>query len=213
MKLFDSVVKPILLYGSQTWCQSLLSCITKDDFGQLDKLPFEDVHNKLCKTILNVGRRTSNLAARAEMGRYPLTISIAVYTFKFMSTIMMSPEKLSYHALMEEMSASKKEDNNFITFCQCILKRCNIPGPDSNVFNVYSLKCHEIRSTLERQYVQSFFNRINSQTGQDGKSGNKLRTYKTVKTVYECEPYVNVNIPPVYVSMLAKIRKVLMTSK
>ena len=40
-RLFDSIVKPVALYGSQVWSEQLVKFFQKDDFGNLDTLSFE----------------------------------------------------------------------------------------------------------------------------------------------------------------------------
>ena len=47
LKLFDSMVKPILLYGCQVWSQELIHIESKD-ISKLDVIPSEQVHNKQC---------------------------------------------------------------------------------------------------------------------------------------------------------------------
>ena len=70
-KLFDTLVKPVLLYGCEIWGPELLSYKT-----HFDKSTIEQVHIKLCKQTLNVPWYTENKACRAELGRYPLSIDI-----------------------------------------------------------------------------------------------------------------------------------------
>jgi hypothetical protein len=43
------------------------------DWGNL---PVEKVHLKFCKLYLGVGRKTSNIASRSELGKYPLIINV-----------------------------------------------------------------------------------------------------------------------------------------
>ena len=47
LKLFDSLVLPILIYGSEIW-------------GYENCHLFEKLHKKFCKIILNVSNTTSN---------------------------------------------------------------------------------------------------------------------------------------------------------
>ena len=70
------MVKPILLYGCQVWGNDYINYESKD-IHHLDRIPFEEVQNKYCKLLLCVGRFTSNMAARAELGRHPLMLSVA----------------------------------------------------------------------------------------------------------------------------------------
>ena len=68
-KLFDALVKPVLLYGCEVWGPELLSYKT-----HFVKSTIEQVHIKFCKQTLNVLWYTENKACRAELGRYPLSI-------------------------------------------------------------------------------------------------------------------------------------------
>ena len=61
LKLFDSLVQPILMYGSEIW-----------GFHKADDV--EKVHVRFLKQILGVRLQTSNLAVYGELGRFPLSI-------------------------------------------------------------------------------------------------------------------------------------------
>ena len=54
-KLYTSTVEPILMYGSSIWGTKQFSCISS-------------VQNRACKFFLYVGKHTSNIAARGDMG-------------------------------------------------------------------------------------------------------------------------------------------------
>ena len=77
-KLFDALVKPILLYGCEIWGPELLSYKT-----HFDKSTIEQVHIKFCKQTLNTPWYTENIACRAELGRYPLSIDIKASIFSY----------------------------------------------------------------------------------------------------------------------------------
>ena len=62
--LFDSLVKPILLYASDFWGCLKLPLVN----------PVENIHMKFCKELLGVGIHTTNLGVLLELGRMPLTI-------------------------------------------------------------------------------------------------------------------------------------------
>ena len=64
-KLFDALVKSILLYGCEIWGPELLSSY-KTHF---DKSAVEQVHIKFCKQTLNTPWYTENIACRAELRR------------------------------------------------------------------------------------------------------------------------------------------------
>jgi hypothetical protein len=61
--LFDTMVKPILLYASDFW-----GCLKLGDNN-----PIDNVHMRFCKDILGVQKQTSNTGVLLELGRLPLT--------------------------------------------------------------------------------------------------------------------------------------------
>ena len=76
MKLFDTLVKPIALYGCEVWgAFGHKSNILDNIFNNLllkDKSSYEQLHLKSCKQILGISKRASNIGSRSELGRYPL---------------------------------------------------------------------------------------------------------------------------------------------
>ena len=77
-KLFNALVKPVLLYGCEIWGPELLSHKT-----HFDKSTIEQVHIKFCKQTLNTPWYIGNIACRAELGRYPLRIDIKASIFSY----------------------------------------------------------------------------------------------------------------------------------
>ena len=63
LKLFDSCVAPILLYGCEVW-------------GYENTDIIEKVHTKFCKFIFCVSTFSHNMPIYGELGRYPLSITI-----------------------------------------------------------------------------------------------------------------------------------------
>ena len=70
-QIFDTMIFSILSYNSEVW-----GMYTKQEFKTWDNSPLEKVHLKFCKRYLEVNNKASNLACRAELGRYPLLIAI-----------------------------------------------------------------------------------------------------------------------------------------
>ena len=75
LSLFDKMIVPILLYGSEVWGIY--------GYKEIDKL-----HLKYCKRILSVKQQTPSCAVYGELGRFPLSnicieiIEILVIYFK-----------------------------------------------------------------------------------------------------------------------------------
>ena len=88
IKLFDALISPILLYGSEIW--------VVDCNDQIEKDPSELVQIKFLKWLLGVNKYCSNNACRAETGRFPMKIEAQYRNFKFWLTLTKHPKhKLS----------------------------------------------------------------------------------------------------------------------
>ena len=59
LKLYDSQIMPILLYGSELWGYNNMNSI-------------ENIHMKHCKFVLNVHQSCPNEGVRNELGRFPI---------------------------------------------------------------------------------------------------------------------------------------------
>ena len=72
MKLFNSLIQPILNYGCEIWAPFLLKKLNDANFANIcDNLPSEVLHIKVCKLILGVHKRATNDAVRGELGSHP----------------------------------------------------------------------------------------------------------------------------------------------
>ena len=95
-KIFDSKIKPILHYGAEIW-------------GYNDSNEIERVHTKMCKLILRINSRVPAIAARGELGRFPLKNNrlylILNYWFKLIS---MNNERLSKDAYKLQLEWSDR---------------------------------------------------------------------------------------------------------
>ena len=64
MKLFQTLIQPILLYASDFW--GILK--------QPKNNPIEVMHMKFCKELLGVQKQTTNVGVLLELGQTPLSI-------------------------------------------------------------------------------------------------------------------------------------------
>ena len=65
------MISPILLYNSEIW-----GGYDKSDFKAWDGSQIERTHQQFCKRCREVSNKASNVACRAQLGRFPQIISI-----------------------------------------------------------------------------------------------------------------------------------------
>ena len=84
LRLFDYVIKPILLYGSEVWGAYVYRFNNDINIYLEDvKSLFEKLHSKICRYILQVNKQASNYAVRLELGRLPLFVNIMCKMLKY----------------------------------------------------------------------------------------------------------------------------------
>ena len=67
-KLYDCMIKPILIYGAEVWGQQFYKHF-QNNLKNIESIEFEKLQSKISKQLLGVGKFTLNFAARAELGR------------------------------------------------------------------------------------------------------------------------------------------------
>ena len=86
LKLFDTMIAPILLYGTEVWLAS-----GKFTFDNSDKTDIERVQTSLLKQYLGVNRSTQNNMVRSEFGRLPLIINAHSRVWNFTKYLNKNP--------------------------------------------------------------------------------------------------------------------------
>ena len=94
LKLFDSMVRPILIYCSKIWTSDCVLQL-KDIFNS--GLPMEKLHNKFCKYLLQVNCKASNLACILELGRHPILLTSIKQMLKYWLKIKTKNENTLVH--------------------------------------------------------------------------------------------------------------------
>ena len=78
--LFD-VVKPIALYSCEIWGKRVK---LEENIEKIMNTVCEKLHTKVCKNILGVHKKASNITTLAEIGRYPMYIDIHTNMTKYL---------------------------------------------------------------------------------------------------------------------------------
>ena len=186
IKLFDALISPILLYGSEIW--------GVDCNDQIEKDPAElpgVVQIKFLKWLLGVNKYCSNNVCRAETGRFPMKIKAQYRKFKFWLTLTKYPK----HKLSQVVYNDVKSRMNKELWSQKIKRVLDQIG-----LGYLWTKAHEngmgilniIKQRLKDIELQRWLSDVNSDIRKDANQKNKLRTFRKFKTIetYKCEDYL-----------------------
>ena len=94
LKLFNTLIKPILLYGAEVW-----GPYTNFDFNTWEKSKIEMTHTQFLKRALGCNIRTSNNMTRGEVGVRPLLTDINFKVLCYIMSIMERKEDIVYSLL------------------------------------------------------------------------------------------------------------------
>ena len=169
MHLFDSLIKPILLYASDFWGTLKLP---KNN-------PVEILHRKFCKQLLGVHTQTTNMAVLLEIGRMPLDLYAKKNAAKNWDRICL--KHLGNELLLESCSESSEGDwissvkNTFSQVGLLDVYLNETPIPQTTSYN-----------NLFRREKDIFI-----QTALDSTQNmSKMRTYRFIKQSWKLEDYL-----------------------
>ena len=192
--LFDSLITPVATYASPLWLPYNIPVKSQETreglIGFWEKTKCETIHQKCARIALSVNKNTSRLAVLGELGRYPLLLqSLAqCLNYKLSLSSRRSSNHLINSALCEMTTLSKTSVDNWLKRVEHFEKILNIPK--TIFFNKSSGK--KLLKVLKSHFDIHFLNKINEikKSSSDDLDHNKLRTYKTVKSSFTREPYL-----------------------
>ena len=143
----------------------------------IESIEFEKLQSKICKQLLGVGKFTSNLAARAELGRIPVCFDIMKCILGYWIKIENSSQsKLLFQCLLSEKKLCYDGIPSWFTGVQKLIKMV-----DENCKMIHTkddIKTIVIK--LEEKCKELALSKIRSDITVKGTS-NKLRTYAKIK--------------------------------
>ena len=137
------------MHHSLTDWHSLTHSLTH---SPVDKSTIEQVHIKFCKQSLNVPWYTENIACKAELGQYPLSIDIKASIFSYWQRLQHSTNNVF---LWEEFQYATKNMPFFnIQQNEEINKKCKVkePATQQHIKNAWLV----IKKTFRDQYLQNW---------------------------------------------------------
>ena len=194
MKLFDMLVLPIMTYAIEVWAPFYLNDLNHSNIVSVcDKIPCESLNLKFCKYLLGVGRRSSNNAVRAEIGRYPILILALKRVLKFWARIPNLPEtsflKRSLPCLNQSpvVNLLDHDSNKNCWYSNMIAFFTALGVTNFDNFHNFSMRKSFV-SKVEQLYCDSWYRTVQL----PGKNGAppKLRNYIRFKKSFQFEPYL-----------------------
>ena len=180
LKLFDSLVKPILLYGCDIWGSAAInSNIVTNKFM-----------NKFYRTLLGVPPNTSTAGIHSELGRFPISVNIQETMVKYWFRIISLPrDRLASHCYWSLLDLNPTKDP-WITTIETALKSAG---------QMFVWNSQKTLSCLDRRCLSKYENYI-CQTLRDVSlqvnaekinSESKLNFFKNSKPTNKLSNYLN----------------------
>ena len=173
IKLFNSLVSPILGYGSEIWGMS------KAD-------PMEKLHLSFLKNLLYVKQSTPNCFIYGELGVYPLFLQRQLRVIKFWIKILRSSISNPLRLVYEEMVALNVENPRAVTWVSLIKKHLYSVG-----LGIFWERQHILD---EDSFVMTFNQRIHDIYRQNWSAEvmdtSENRLFKHIKQQFCLESYL-----------------------
>ena len=203
IKLFDALVKPIMLYACEVWGgfgikRSNIPDTLLNKLMNNDNYTFEKLNVKLCKRSLRIPNRVSNIGSRAEVGRIPVmkSIIVAILKYNFRAEFLNDSDPLK-EAFKSQNSKTKNAYNTFTYtgLCSKLLKELNVTeiGNQKTVNHANPKQfLNHIGAKIKHKCVDAFNTHFKSNMSNIRNSkDSKLTLYTILKKEYTYENYVD----------------------
>lgn len=183
LKLFNSMVLPILCYGSEIW-------------GFHKSPDIERVYLKFLKQILGVKQQTCSTAVYGEFGVFPLYIVRKIRIIKFWYKIKNMPDSTMYKLMMLQ-----GRNNTLLNSWSCNVKKLLDDLGFSYLWNCDRISEMNVKLIIQRihdQYLQQWLSELGS--------SSKLDYYREFKLNFIQASYLNTVNVEAHMKALARFR-------
>ena len=199
LKLFDALVKPILLYGSEIWGYATLN---------LTNNPSEKLINKFYRILLGVPNYCSTIGTHVELGRFPVSVDIKYSMLKYFCRVVTLPKsRLVSHCYWSLFNLKNVKDrwlSSVKEIIECAGQRTfnflwNSQKSLSQVNTKLIYKCQgQVLETFKQQFISTAVNKMAEQ--------NKLQYFREAKTEFTLSKYLHILAARNSRSLLCKLR-------
>jgi hypothetical protein len=147
--LLDSMIEPILIYGSGVW--------------EYENLKFiQQIHLKYCKRVLQVRNTNPNFMVLGELGRFPIEVKVKLKIISFWSRLIQSESKLS-NILYKLMLSLYEQNQQTFKWIKCVESIFNVVGLGYIFQNqVGYFDKNMVKQILRDQFMQKWHSDINN---------------------------------------------------
>ena len=171
--IFQTIIAPILTYGSDVW-----------GISKSAKVSADRMFLKCAKSALGVKYNTSNVMVYGECGTFPPIVTCDINVICFYNRLKkMSSNRLARVVLNE---LEYLHHNGFRTWVTDVLHLSQTYGVENFDMDCNSFKTHS-KELVPRKFNESWNCELN-----DLDKNPFLRMYKLIKTDFSMEPYLNI---------------------
>ena len=179
LKIFDSVIQPIALYGSEVW-----GPLSHHSYTRWDKHPTESLHAEFCRYILHVHRKTPTNACRAELGRYPMIINIQKRALNFFNHLKSSPLDTFHSKALQTQELNPDKS----PLCQLVLRLTSPTQTHPNQSHTNTafqtpIRVNQIITQCKETYLEHW--------EEETKSQSRLECYLALERDYKLAEYLS----------------------
>ena len=194
LKLFNSLIRPILFYGSEVWGPYYSLGMSEDNLvSKCDTLPAEKMFIKFCKYLLGVRQNATNHAVRGELGQLGLLTEILPISVKYWFSVC----NLDRSSLLKQSyltSLGFQGSKGWANHMSNILKMNGLEEAWTNQGSTYKRRDTKIfKASIQTTYASSWFKLLNcdSQPQRNNQvARSKLRSYCLFKRSLTMETYL-----------------------
>ena len=201
IKLFDSCVKPILLYCSEIWCLDNLVTSKCNIEEKHFSCPPVKVQIKFIKHLLGVNRSAVNLAVFSELGVVPISVDALKLSVGFWLHLVNSHDSsLVNNAYKVNYTLNLSFSNKL----RMLFEKISF----SHVWqNQNTFHKNKLLKAVYNKLKDNFIKFWRTDIFRDSDKGkNKLRTYSKLKSDFELENFLLLNIQKNVLSNFVKLR-------
>ena len=187
LKLFESTITPILLYGCEIWGIFGWKKQTDKDIFKYLMNPthcFEKLQAKMCKNILGISKYTPENIVKAELGVYPLMGKIIKQILSYWQHVLSIPaNSILYNTFYCNIEMDRNNNVSYYTRMKNLLAildmKQHIYPVEKKKIKYYS---NQFRKKFNKLFEEHFFKNLQPK--------GKSEIYFKVKKYYGFEKYI-----------------------